>query len=199
MNELKLLDRLVSSLEKLPGVGKKTATRYAFHIVEKFSDEDVKNLIDALVHTKESVRHCQICHVMTDQNECEICQNPVRDHSQIMVVKDTKDVISIEKSRQYNGLYHVLGGLISPLDGIGPDDINLETLAKRAEDPSVKEIIIATSFTPAGETTALYIDKIVARPGLTVTKIGYGLPAGGDIEYADELTLRRALEARKKI
>jgi recombination protein RecR len=137
--------------------------------------------------------------VLTDQNECEICQNPVRDHSQIMVVKDTKDVISIEKSRQYNGLYHVLGGLISPLDGIGPDDINLETLAKRAEDPSVKEIIIATSFTPAGETTALYIDKIVARPGLTVTKIGYGLPAGGDIEYADELTLRRALEARKKI
>ena len=199
MNELKLLDRLVSSLEKLPGVVKKTATRYAFHIVEKFSDEDVKNLIDALVHTKESVRHCQICHVLTDQNECEICQNPVRDHSQIMVVKDTKDVISIEKSRQYNGLYHVLGGLISPLDGIGPDDINLETLAKRAEDPSVKEIIIATSFTPAGETTALYIDKIVARPGLTVTKIGYGLPAGGDIEYADELTLRRALEARKKI
>ena len=199
MNELKFLNRLVASLEKFPGVGKKTATRFAFHIVEKFSEEDVKAFIDALVSTKDKVKHCQTCHVLTEQDECEICQSPVRDHSQIMVVKDTKDVLSIEKSKQYNGLYHVLSGLISPLEGIGPDDINLDSLAKRAEDPVVKEIIIATSFTPAGETTALYIDKIVSRQGLSVTKLGYGLPAGGDIEYADELTLRRALEARKKI
>lgn len=199
MSELRLLERLVASLEKLPGVGKKTATRYAYHIVERFSDDDVKALIDALIYTKENVKHCQTCHVLTDQTECEICQNPLRDHSQIMVVKDTKDVLSIEKSKQYNGVYHVLGGLISPLDGIGPDDINMESLEKRAKDSSVKEVIIATSFTPSGETTALYIDKIIARPELVVSKIGYGLPAGGDIEYADELTLRRALEARKKI
>lgn len=133
--------------------------------------------------------------MLTDLDICHICNNAYRNKEQIMVVRDTKDVLAVEKTAQYNGLYHILGGLISPLDGVSPDDLNIDSLEKRLND--TKEVIIATSFTPNGETTALYLEKILKKDNLTISRIGYGLPAGGDIEYVDELTLKRAIDARK--
>ena len=195
MSETKFLDNLASCFEKLPGVGKKTAQRYAYYIIEKMSLDDVKELSNELVKTKENVKHCKICGMLTDLDICHICNNSYRNKEQIMVVRDTKDVLAVEKTAQYNGLYHVLGGLISPLDGITPDNLNIDSLEKRLDN--IKEVIIATSFTPNGETTALYLEKILKKDNLTISRIGYGLPAGGDIEYVDELTLKRALDARK--
>ncbi len=195
MKEIKFLDNLVSSLEKLPGVGKKTAQRYAYYIVEKMPLEHVETLAEELIKTKKNMKHCQCCGILSDLDICEICSSTYRNHKQIMVVRDTKDVLAIEKTGQYNGLYHVLGGLISLLDGISPDDLNIDSLEKRLD--GVEEVIIATSFTPSGETTALYLEKILKKDHLIISRIGYGLPAGGDIEYVDELTLKRALDARK--
>lgn len=194
MNELKFLDELANHFEKLPGVGKKTAQRYAYYILEKMSIEEVENFSNVLVNSKNNIKHCSICGVLTNQSICEICSSGYRDKNKIMVVKDTKDVIAIEKTNQYNGLYHVLNGLIAPLEGISPDDLNIDSLEERVKN--VDEIIIATSFTPNGETTALYLERILKRDGLVVSRIGYGLPAGGDIEYVDELTLKRAIDSR---
>ena len=134
--------------------------------------------------------------MLTDKDTCEICSSSYREKKQIMVVKDTKDVFAIEKTSQYNGLYHVLNGLISPLDGVSPDDLNIQTLETRLDE--IDEIIIATPFTPSGETTALYLERILNKDNLVISRIGYGLPAGGDIEYVDELTLKRAIDSRKK-
>lgn len=199
MNELKFLDPLIASFEKLPGVGQKTAIRYAFQVVEKMTEEDVEEFAKVLVELKKNIKHCEKCNILTTKNLCDICENSLRDQDKILVVKDTKDVVSIEKTKQYNGLYHVLGGLISPMDGIGPDDISIKELEARCKDLEVKEIILATSLTPQGETTALYLEKILKREGLEISRIGYGIPAGGDIEYADELTLRKALSSRSKL
>lgn len=199
MNEIKFLDPLIRSFEKLPGVGQKTATRYAFQVVEKLSEEDVETFAKTLLEIKQTVKHCSVCNILTTADVCDICDNELREKDKILVVKDTKDVISLEKTKQYNGLYHVLGGLISPLDGIGPDELAISELENRCKDPNIKEIIIATSLTPQGETTALYLEKILKREGLEITRIGYGIPAGGDIEYADELTLRKALSSRIKL
>lgn len=199
MNALKFLDPLIECFEKLPGVGQKTATRYAFQVVEKLTDEDVLEFARILLSTKESIKHCSICNILTTEDVCDICQNDLREKDKILVVKDTKDVISLEKTKQYNGLYHVLGGLISPMDGIGPDDLFIKELEERCKNLDVKEVILATSLTPQGETTALYLEKILKREGLEISRIGYGIPAGGDIEYADELTLRKALSSRIKL
>ncbi len=199
MNELKFLDPLIASFEKLPGVGQKTATRYAFQVVEKMTEEDVEEFAKVLVELKKNIKHCEKCNILTTKNLCDVCENDLRDQDKILVVKDTKDVVSIEKTKQYNGLYHVLGGLISPMDGIGPDDISIKELESRCKNLDVKEIILATSLTPQGETTALYLEKILKREGLEISRIGYGIPAGGDIEYADELTLRKALSSRSKL
>lgn len=199
MNELKFLEPLIASFEKLPGVGQKTATRYAFQVVEKLTQEDVEEFSRVLVEIKNSIRHCEKCNILTTKNLCEICENELRETDKILVVKDTKDVISLEKTKQYNGLYHVLGGLISPMDGIGPDELAIKELEERCKDENIKEVILATSLTPQGETTALYLEKILKREGLEITRIGYGIPAGGDIEYADELTLRKALSSRMKL
>ena len=168
MSETKFLDNLASCFEKLPGVGKKTAQRYAYYIIEKMSLDDVKELSNELVKAKENVKHCKICGMLTDLDICHICNNAYRNKEQIMVVRDTKDVLAVEKTAQYNGLYHILGGLISPLDGVSPDDLNIDSL-----------------------------EKILKKDNLTISRIGYGLPAGGDIEYVDELTLKRAIDARK--
>ncbi len=195
MADLKFLDNLASSFEALPGVGKKTAKRYAYYVIEKMSDEQVDEFAKVLVETKNKVKNCSICGMLSIQEPCEICSAKLRNRSKIMVLKDTKDIIAIENIGEYNGLYHSLNGLISPMDGIGPNDLTIDLLEKRI-DKSVEEIIIATSFTPAGETTALYLEKILAREGLIISRLGYGLPAGGDIEYVDELTLKRALSNR---
>ena len=199
MNELKFLEPLIASFEKLPGVGQKTATRYAFQIVEKLTQEDVEEFSRVLLETKSNIRHCEKCNILTTNVLCEICENELRENDKILVVKDTKDVVSLEKTKQYNGLYHVLGGLISPMDGIGPDELAIKELEERCKDENIKEVILATSLTPQGETTALYLEKILKREGLEITRIGYGIPAGGDIEYADELTLRKALSSRMKL
>jgi recombination protein RecR len=199
VKELKSITSLAGVFEKLPGVGKKTALRYAFSIVEKFDSDDVTEFAQALFECKNKIRHCPICGMLTDEEKCEICSDSGRDHSRIIVIRDTKDVYSIEKTNQYHGFYHVLNGLISPLDGIGPDDINIQSLEKRIQEGNVREIIIATSFTPSGETTAMYLSRILKRDNLEISRIGYGIPAGGDIEYVDELTLQKALEAKQKI
>lgn len=195
MNELTFLESLTSYFEKLPGVGKKTATRYAYYVVEKMNQEEVIEFAQKLIETKKTVKHCLNCGILTNKDTCDICSNTFRDKTQIMVVKDTKDAIAIEKTNQYNGLYHILGGLIAPLEGIGPDEINISSLEGRLKD--IKEIIIATPFTPQGEMTSLYIEKIFKDKCVLISRIGYGLPAGGDIEYVDELTLKRALDSRK--
>lgn len=199
MNELKFLEPLINCFEKLPGVGQKTATRYAFQVVEKLTEEDVEEFSQVLLEIKQNIKHCMVCNILTTADVCDICEDEHREKDKILVVKDTKDVISLEKTKQYNGLYHVLGGLISPMDGIGPDDLFVKELEERCKDINVKEVILATSLTPQGETTALYLEKILKREGLEISRIGYGIPAGGDIEYADELTLRKALSARIKL
>ena len=194
--EIKFLDNLAKSFEKLPGVGKKTAQRYAYYVVEKLSLEETEQFAKRLVETKNKIKYCNTCGMITDKDTCEICSSSYREKKQIMVVKDTKDVFAIEKTSQYNGLYHVLNGLISPLDGVSPDDLNIQTLETRLDE--IDEIIIATPFTPSGETTALYLERILNKDNLVISRIGYGLPAGGDIEYVDELTLKRAIDSRKK-
>lgn len=196
MDDFKFLENLSACFEKLPSVGKKTASRYAFHVIENMSNDEVERFARVLRETKKQVKKCKICGMYTLEDTCEICSNLYRSHEQIMVVKDAKDALAIEKTGQYNGMYHILGGLISPLDGIGPNQLNTEQLEQRITSET-KEIIIATSFTMNGETTALYLEKILAREGLTISRIGYGLPAGGDLEYVDALTLKYALEGRK--
>ncbi len=197
MPDFKFLENLSACFEKLPSVGKKTASRYAFSVIEKMSEADVERFARVLIETKKQVKKCKICGMFTLNDTCEICENTYRNHEQIMVVENTKDVIAIEKTGQYNGMYHILGGLISPLDGIGPEQLNISSLEARIND-NTKEIIISTSFTINGETTALYLEKILEKEGLIISRIGYGLPAGGDIEYVDSLTLKYALEGRKR-
>lgn len=196
MNDLKFLENLSSCFEKLPSVGKKTASRYAISVIESMNEEEVERFARTLVETKKQIKKCKICGMYTLTDTCDICNDHYRNKEQIMIVKDAKDVIAIEKTKQYNGLYHVLGGLISPMDGIGPEGLNIESLEARI-NKETKEIIISTSFTMTGETTALYLEKILAREGLIISRIGYGIPAGGDIEYVDSMTLKYALEGRK--
>ena len=159
---LKFLDSLTVEFEKLPGVGKKTANRYAYSVIEKMSEEEVEKFAENLIKTKKEVKHCECCGILSLKNICEICTSALRDKSKIMILKDTKDILAIEKMGEYNGLYHSLNGLISPMEGIGPDDININNLEKRITG-DVKEIIIATSFTPQGETTAIYLEKILTK------------------------------------
>lgn len=199
MKDLKPLSHLANCFEKISGVGKKTASRYAFNIVEKFSEADVEEFARALLDCKYKIKNCPSCGMLTDKETCDICRDEERDPNVLIVVRDTKDVYAIEKTHRYRGRYHVLNGLISPLDGIGPDEININSLEKRIKDEDIKELIIATSFTPSGETTALYLNRLFKDRGVTISRIGYGLPAGGDIEYVDELTLLKALEAKQKI
>ena len=191
------LEKLAKSFERLPGVGKKTALRYAYAILEKYSDDEVNKLVSDIVNFKNSISFCPICGLMSYNNKCDICLDNTRNINKVLVVKDSKDAIVIEKTRAYNGLYHVLGSLISPIDGIGSDDINLDKLETRIINSKINEVILAVPFNPNGETTALYIEKILSQYNVKITRIGYGLPAFGDIQYIDELTLIRALENKK--
>lgn len=197
MKNLKFLEKLTGEFERLPGVGKKTAQRYAYYVVEKMSIEEAEQFATAMIKIKKIVKYCNVCGILTDKDKCEICESSLRDQETIMVVKDSKDAFAIEKTGQYNGTYHILNGLISPVEGIGPDDLNINSLEKRVEKNNIKEVIIATSFTPKGETTALYIENILREKNVVISRIGYGLPAGGDIEYVDDLTLKSAIESRK--
>jgi recombination protein RecR len=192
------IDRLVSELTKLPGIGEKTAQRLAFHLIDAPRD-DITALAQALIAVKDKVHLCPICFSITDQEVCDICSDPSRDRSTICVVEHTRDVYAIERTREYNGLYHVLHGVISPLEGIGPQDIRARELIKRLNDKEVKEVIMATNPTPEGESTAVYLSNLITPAGIRVTRLAKGIPIGADVEYTDEVTLIKAFEGRKKI
>jgi len=190
--------KLIDELSKLPGVGNKTAQRLAFHILN-MSSEDVEKLSSSIVNAKRNIRYCKVCCNITDSDVCNICANVKRDSSTICVVEDPKDVVAMEKTREFKGLYHVLNGAISPMEGIGPEEIRIKELLKRVADNEIKEIILATNPNIEGEATAMYISRLLKPIGIKVTRIAHGVPVGGDLEYADEVTLMKALEGRREI
>ena len=191
------ISRLIEEFSKLPGIGPKSAQRLAFHIINR-PIEEVKSLSDAIIEAKEHVRYCKQCYTLTDSELCPICSNPERDASTIMVVENTRDLAAYEKTGKYDGVYHVLHGAISPMLGIGPNDIRLKELIQRLQG-DVKEVIIATNSSLEGETTAMYISKLIKPTGIKVSRIASGVPVGGDLEYIDQVTLLRALEGRVEL
>lgn len=188
------ISRLIEQLSALPGIGPKSAQRLAFHILN-MPEENVEQLSDSIIQAKRNIHYCKECLTLTDNELCPICRNEARDHSVIMVVEDTRDLAAYEKTGKYEGVYHVLHGAISPMLGIGPNDIRLKELMQRLQG-EVKEVIIATNSSLEGETTAMYISKLIKPTGIKVTRIASGVPVGGDLEYIDEVTLLRALEGR---
>ncbi|MBF0709553.1 MULTISPECIES: recombination mediator RecR [Bacillales] len=192
------ISKLIDSFMKLPGIGPKTAVRLAFFVLE-MNDDDVLDFGKALVNAKRQLTYCSVCNHITDTDPCRICSDSHRDETIICVVQDAKDVIAIEKMKDYTGLYHVLHGAISPVEGIGPEDIKVPELLKRLQDDKVTEIILATDPTIEGEATAMYIARLVKPTGIRITRIAHGLPVGGDLEYADEVTLSKAMEGRREL
>ncbi|KNF07517.1 recombination protein RecR [Gottschalkia purinilytica] len=189
---------LIEEFSKLPGIGKKTAQRLAFHVLN-MSPNDAQGLASAIVEAKKNIRYCSVCSNLTDKDPCSICESKRRDETYICVVEDPRDVIAIEKTKEFNGLYHVLHGTISPMEGIGPEDIKIKELLQRAYEGNVKEVILATNPTIEGEATSMYISKLLKPMGIKTTRLAYGIPVGGDLEYADEVTLSKALEGRREI
>ncbi|HET7304768.1 MAG TPA: recombination mediator RecR [Segeticoccus sp.] len=187
---------LIDELGRLPGVGPKSAQRIAFHLLQA-DPADVKRLVDALSEVKEKVRFCDVCGNVAEAELCRICQDQRRDPSTVCVVEEPKDVVAIEKTREFRGRYHVLGGAISPIEGVGPDDLRVKELMSRLSDGEITEIIIATDPNLEGEATATYLARLLGPMGLRVTRLASGLPVGGDLEYADEVTLGRAFEGRR--
>lgn len=183
---------------KLPGIGPKTASRLAFHVLD-MKEDDVVGFAKALVDVKRELTYCSVCGHITDTDPCYICEDKTRDQSIICVVEETKDVIAMEKMREYKGLYHVLHGAISPMEGVGPEDINVPSLLTRLRDEGVQELILATNPNIEGESTAMYIARLVKPIGIKVTRLAHGLPVGGDLEYADEVTLSKAISGRTEI
>jgi len=192
------LQALIEHFMRYPGVGKKTAERYALYTVSNFKDDDYESFKETLKAVQNNINPCTVCGSLTDDEVCEVCKSETRDQSQILVVEESKDVLVIENTNTYNGLYHVLGGVLSPSNGIGPDALNIKALLNRLKDDAHKEVILATNLSDEGETTALYIHRLLSKTDILVTRIAYGLPAGGNISYADEITLFKALEGRKK-
>lgn len=190
--------KLIDVFRKMPGVGNKSAVRMAYYVLA-MSDEEANDMIDTIKQAKEKIGYCSVCQNTTEQNPCEICSSPKRDSSVICVVEQPKDVVALEKTREYYGTYHVLHGCISPMDGVGPEDIRIKELLQRAADDKVKEIIMAISPSIEGEATTMYISKLLKPFGLKVTRIAYGIPVGGDLEYADQVTLAKAIEGRREI
>jgi recombination protein RecR len=200
------LARLIEQLQRLPGVGPKSAQRLAFHILKR-PDAEIEALAKALVDAKQQVGLCQVCYHLSAEPICNICSNPKRDNTTICVVADSRDVIALEKTREFQGKYHVLGGVISPMDGIGPEQLYIKPLIKRVSEQSsispnpsqgIKEVILAISPSIEGDTTTMYLAQLL-KPFTKVTRIAFGLPMGGDLEYADEVTLARALEGRREL
>ncbi len=193
------IERLIEALSRLPGIGKKTAQRLAFHMVNARS-RDPQELAEAILDARSKIRYCSICGNYTDVDPCGICTSAVRDGGLLCVVEDPRDVAAMERTREYKGVYHVLHGAISPLDGVGPEDIKVkELLARLGSDSGIREIIMATNPTIEGEATAMYISRLVKPLGISITRIAHGIPVGGDLEFADEVTLAKALEGRREI
>ena len=194
----KPLARLINEMSKLPGIGSKTAQRLAFYILS-LEDKEAEQLAQSILIAKREMRYCSVCGNLTDTDPCSICSDPSRDETEICVVESPKDVMAMERIREFNGLYHVLHGVISPMDGVGPEDINLMSLLKRLQSSDVKELIIATNPNIEGEATAMYIARLIKPSGIKVTRIAHGIPVGGDLEYADEVTLLKAMEGRREL
>jgi len=190
--------KLIEELSKLPGVGQKTAQRLAFHILDA-PPQQAENLARSIAFARRNIKHCSVCCNMTDTDPCRICASEKRDKSVICVMENPRDVVAMEKTREYKGLYHVLHGAISPMEDIGPEDIRIKELLLRLQDDTVKEVILATNPTIEGEATAMYISRIIKPLGIKTTRIAHGIPVGGDLEYADEVTLVKAMEGRREL
>lgn len=196
--EVQPLARLVEQFERLPGIGRKTAQRLAFYLLDQ-PKERAREFADALLAAHEQIHQCPVCFNLSDQDLCSVCRDPKRDRSMVCVVEDVKDVIAFERTREYNGLYHVLHGLISPIDGIGPEQLKIKELLARLSGGEIQEVIMATNPTVEGEATAMYLSRLLKPMGVKVTRLAYGIPVGGEVEYADEITLYRALEGRQEL
>ena len=194
----KPLAKLINELSKLPGIGSKSAQRLAFHILA-LEDREAEQLAEAVLTAKKEMKYCSVCGNLTDQDPCSICSDPSRREDLICVVESPRDVMAMERIREFNGLYHVLHGVISPMEGIGPEDINLKALIQRLQTSDIKELIIATNPNIEGEATAMYIARLIKPAGIKVTRSAHGIPVGGDLEYADEVTLLKSLEGRREL
>ena len=192
------IEKLIESFEKLPSIGHKTAARLAFYMLD-LNEEETNELINSITNAKKNLKLCSKCYNITDTDPCPICASPKREASTICVVEDVRDIIAMERTHEYKGVYHVLHGSISPMNGIGPEDIKLKELIARLGDGTVKELILATNPRVEGEATAMYISKLVKPMGIKVTRIAHGIPVGGDLEYTDEITLSKALEGRREL
>ena len=192
------LEKLIEQFQKMPSIGRKTAQRMAFHVLD-LTDDEAKEFSAAIIHAHTKIHRCSLCHNLTENELCPICESVNRDKSTVCVVEEPKDVLAMERTRDFSGVYHVLHGVISPLDGIGPDQLRIKELMARLGSGEVNEIIMATNPTVEGEATASYISRLVKPMGIKVTRLAYGIPVGGDLEYADEFTLARALEGRNEI
>lgn len=195
--QIESLARLTEYFQRLSGVGKKTAQRLAFSVLD-FSDEDAEDFARAILDAKKNIHCCRVCQDLTDKDVCSVCSDERRDRTTVCVVEDTKAVMALERVKEYRGLYHVLHGAISPMNGVSPNDLKIKELLERLKDDEIKEVIIATNPTVEGETTAMYIAKLLKPLDIKVSRLAYGVPVGGDLEYADEVTLYRALEGRRE-
>jgi len=198
MTRLESLARLIEQLQRLPGIGAKSAQRLAFHIL-KTPREDVERLADAMREVKDRVTYCSVCNNITDQDPCYYCTHPGRDHRLICVIEQPENVVAVERTRDFRGVYHVLLGALSPLHGVGPDDLKIKGLVERVGAGGVEEVILATNPNVEGEATAIYLAKLLKPLGARVTRIAMGVPVGGDLEYADEVTMHKALEGRREV
>ena len=192
------IEKLIQSFEKLPSIGNKTAARLAFYMLNA-SEEETNEFVSSIINAKKNLKYCSKCYNISDTDPCPICGNPKRDPSVICVVEDVRDIIAMEKTHEFKGVYHVLHGSISPMNGIGPDDIKIKELLARLMDGQVKEVILATNPRVEGEATAMYLSKLIKPLGVKVTRIAHGIPVGGDLEYTDEITLTKALEGRREL
>ena len=192
------IEKLIESFERLPSIGHKTAVRLAFHMLD-LSKEETEEFINSIINAKEKLKYCSNCYNISDTDPCPICSSPKRDNSVICVVEDVRDVMAMERTHEFKGVYHVLHGTISPMNGIGPEDIKIKELLNRIANNDIKEKIIATNPRVEGEATAIYLSKIIKPLGIKVTRIAHGIPVGGDLEYTDEVTLSKALEGRREL
>ncbi len=192
------IEKLIESFERLPSIGHKTAARLAFYMLN-CTEEETKEFVSSILNAKKNLKYCSKCFNISDTDPCFICGNPKRDETQICVVEDVRDIIAMEKTHEFKGVYHVLHGSISPMNGVGPEDIKIKELLTRLMDGQVKEVILATNPRVEGEATAMYLSKLIKPLGVKVTRIAHGIPVGGDLEYTDEITLTKALEGRREV
>lgn len=192
------LENLIEQFRKIPSIGRKTAQRMAFHVLD-LSDDEAKAFADAIIEAHSKIHQCSVCHNITENELCPVCLSTNRDHSLVCVMEEPRDVLALERMREFNGVYHVLHGVISPMNGIGPEQLTIKSLVERAASGEIKEIIMATNPTIEGDTTAMYISKLIKPFGVKVTRLAYGIPVGADIEYADDVTLMRALAGRSEL